>query len=156
MKNQKTHTYKNQKMTNRELSELKGVSVSHMRNLIRDHGVDGAMDYTKSERRAPMKIYQYKGQSLDVNQLIYLAVVKCTAGSMHLRIKKHGVNFAVENDDFEKFKRSGYQNRKPKELPDLPEYDPDKHLLNNMIASLSAQGMPICKIRQEIKRRLAA
>ena len=150
------HQYKNKTLTINELAELKGVSVSHMRSLVRQFGVDGAMDYKRNPSVTPVKLYQYNGNKMDVNQLIELAKVKCKPGTMHLRIKKYGVEFSIENDDFEKLKRTGHLNRKIKPAPDIPKYDPSQHAVDNMVSSLTSQGLPLCRVYYEVRRRLAA
>lgn len=152
------YTYQGEIMTIKQMANIKGFSIPYMRTLIRQLGIDEAMAYERKPRVSAVKYYDYNGKKMTAKELVEIAKVKCAVGTMQLRIKKYGVAFAVENDDFDRLRRVGYLKRATvnKRLPELPEYDPDKQLLENMISSLQQQGMPLSDIYREVRKRLAA
>lgn len=152
------YPYQGELITIKQMAEIKGFSIPYMRTLVLQLGIDEAMAYERKPRVAAVKYYDYMGKKMTVKELVEIAKVKCATGSMHLRIKKYGVEFAVENDNFEKLRRVGYLKRATvkKRLPELPEYNPEKHLLENMVNSLQEQGMPLSDIYSEVRKRLAA
>lgn len=158
MSREHKYSYQGDTITIKQLAKIKGFSIPYMRALIRQIGIDEAMAYERKPRVSAVKYYTYNGKKMTAKQLVEIAKVKCATGTMHLRIKKYGVAFSVENDDFEKLRRTGHLNRVAvkKRLPELPEYDPEKHLLENMVNSLQEQGMPLSDIYSEVRKRLAA
>lgn len=158
MSREHKYPYQGETMTIKQMARIKGFSIPYMRTLIRQLGIDEAMAYERKPRVSAVKYYDYNGKKMTAKQLVEIAKVKCAVGTMQLRIKKYGVAFAVENDDFDRLRRVGYLKRSAvkKRLPELPEHDPDKQLLENMISSLQQQGMPLSDIYSEVRKRLAA
>lgn len=150
------YEYQGEQFTIKQLAEMKGLSGNRMRDLVKELGVDGAMKYTAPPRK--MRTFNYKGKQLNIHQLVEIAREKCTPNSMRRRIKLYGVEFAVEHDDWETLRITGYQLRaeKPISEPTIPEFDPEMHMLENMVSSLQEQGMPLSDIYSEVRKRLAA
>lgn len=153
----KLYEYQGEKLTINQMAAIKGVSRSWMKILLNDHTVDEAMAYVRKPTGSNIKRqHLYKGKHYSTREVIELAKVKCTESGMSNRIKKYGVAFAIECDDFQKFKHQAYLNRKPPKKVQLPEYSPEKHYLNNLIESLRAIGMNEDEVYHEAKRRLVA
>lgn len=149
------YEYQGETLTINQMAAIKGVSRSWMTVLLNEYSVDEAMAYIRKPAGAKIKRpHLYKGKLYSTDELIQLARVKCTKNGMSNRIKKYGVAFSIECDDFLKFKRRAHQNRKPPKQVSIPEHNPEQHYLNNLFESLKATGMNDDDIYNEVKRRL--
>ena len=151
------YEYNGEHLTVRQLAEIKGVGRSYMALLLAKYGVHDAMAYTRLNQGERMKKrYDYKGQKMTLDELIEIAAVKCTCSAMSARIKRHGVDFAVEHDDFKALKNQGGRQMKKMKDPVLPEHNPEKHYLDNLLSSLKRMGIDESNIEHEVQRRFAA
>lgn len=151
------HEYNGERLTVKQLAEIKGVGRSYMALLLSKYGTYDAMAYTRLNQGERMKKrYDYKGKQMTLDKLIEIAAVKCTCSAMSARIKRHGVDFAVEHDDFKALKNNGGRHMKKMKDPVLPEHDPEQHYLANLLSSLKRMGIDESNIEHEVARRFAA
>src|SRR5690554_792527 len=99
----RTYLYMDDHLTIKQLAEIKGVSRAYMQVLVNGNGVEGAMGYVR-KNTTRKKLYEYRGSKYSADQLADMAAEKCGPQAMTNRIKKHGVDKAVEFDGFEKLR----------------------------------------------------
>jgi hypothetical protein len=151
------YEYNGELLTVRQLAEIKGVGRSYMALLLAKYGAYDAMAYTRLNQGERMKKrYDYKGQQMTLDELLEIAAVKCSLSGLSARIKRHGVVFAVEHDDFKALKNQGGRQMKKMKDPVLPEHNPEQHYLDNLIGSLKRMGIDENNIEHEVQRRFAA
>ena len=151
------HEYNGEHLTVRQLAEIKGVGRSYMALLLAKYGAYDAMAYTRLNQGERMKKrYDYKGQQMTLDELLEIAAVKCSLSALSARIKRHGVVFAVEHDDFKALKNQGGRQMKKMKDPVLPEHNPEQHYLDNLLSSLKRMGIDESNIEHEVQRRFAA
>lgn len=152
----RTYSYVGDNLTIKQLAEIKGVSRAYMQKLVNENGVDGAMSYVR-KNTTRKKLYEYKGNKYTADQLADMAAEKCGPQAMTNRIKKHGVDKAVEFDGFEKLRTQAMKGKsgKPNKI-DLVEPEPfDKdYELKQRIKSYKKRGWSDGEIL--IKFRVAA
>lgn len=152
----RTYLYMGDNLTIKQLAEIKGVSRAYMQVLVNEYGVNDAMAYVRKKTRRK-KLYEYKGGKYSADQLADMAAEKCGPQAMSIRIKKHGVEKAVEFDGFEKLRTQAMKGKTGKNNKiDLVEPEPfDKdYELKQRIKSYKKLGWSDDEIL--IKFRVAA